>query len=209
MYKVIAFDLDGTLVDSLYDIANCMNEVLKNNDLPTHEYDAYKYFIGEGAYRLVEQACNNHVNKDDFFKQYQELALSDCTKEAKEFPNVSNTLHKLKENYKLALITNKPLEQGEKVINEFFPNIFDFVLGQVENREKKPNRAPMDELLSHYNIKENDVLYIGDSHIDFQFAQNCNVDVLILTYGYSKLGFMDELDNEYKIDNFEEILNKI
>ncbi len=208
MYKVIAFDLDGTLIDSVHDIANSMNAVLKDNNLPLHSVEKYKSFIGEGAYQLVQKALNYTGDIDSYFEQYKKYALINCVN-AKEFNNVSDTLLKLKDNYKLAVITNKPIDQATKAIEHYFPNIFDYVLGQKEDVAKKPNKEPMDILLNHFNISNKEVLYVGDSHIDFEFASNCNTDVLILTYGYSKEGFMDTLDSKYKINEFKELLLKL
>ncbi|MFI3252255.1 MAG: HAD-IA family hydrolase [bacterium] len=208
MYKVISFDLDGTLVDSLQDIATCMNEVLIKNNMPTHSYEDYIGFIGEGAYRLVQKATNLK-DVDLYFNQYQELAIVKCTEKAKEFPNVTSTLLKLKENYKIALITNKPIDQGKKIVDLFFPNIFDYVCGQEEGVAKKPDVEPMDKLLKYFNVSKEEVLYVGDSHIDYQFAKNCDVDVLILSYGYSSKEFKLSIENECLIDNFEEILKNL
>ncbi len=209
MYKIIAFDLDGTLVETLYDIANAMNEVLRENNLPTHSYDAYKKFIGNGALELVKRAVGSTENIEVYFEQYKKYALEKCTDEAKEYDYVTDTLLKLKETHKLAVITNKPIDQASKVIDKYFHNIFEFILGQEENREKKPNSAPMKLLFDHFNVTNKDVLYVGDSHVDYEFACNSNTDCLILPYGYSRDGFMEELDNKYKIKNFKEILNKI
>ncbi len=208
MYKVIAFDLDGTLVDTLYDIANSMNAVLIDNNLSTHSYEEYKKFIGEGAYQLVQKATGK-LDVDNYFLQYKEYALSKCVESVKEFDDVTSTLLKLKEEYKLAVITNKPIEQATKVIDKCFPNIFDFILGDDNKRNKKPNIDSMELLFSYFNVNNKEVLYIGDSHVDYEFALNCNTNVLILTYGYSKKEFIDSIDDSNKINKFKEILNKI
>lgn len=209
MYKVIAFDLDGTLVDSIHDIAHCMNKVLEENDLPTHPLESYHNFIGEGALVLAEKASNNHTNSQFFFEQYSKYADVLCTEYSVLFDNVIEVLNTLKKYYKLAVITNKPIVQAKKVIEHFFNDMFDFVFAQEEGKDKKPNVAPMTLLLDEFSLESKDVLYVGDSHVDFEFASNSNTDVLILTYGYHKEGFLETLNNKYKIDKFEEILKKI
>lgn len=209
MYKVIAFDLDGTLVDSIHDIAHCMNKVLEENNLPTHPLESYHNFIGEGALVLAKKASNNNENSQFLFEQYSKYADELCTEYSVLFDNVIDVLNTLKKDYKLAIITNKPIVQANKVINHFFGNMFDFVLGQEEGKDKKPSVTPMNLLLNEFNLESKDVLYVGDSHVDFEFACNCNTDVLILTYGYHRTGFLECLDNKYKIDEFNEILNKL
>lgn len=210
MYKVICFDLDGTLIDSIQDIANSMNLVLKEDGLKVYETKDYKEFIGNGANELVRLALNNDgYDLDYFVNKYKNVYSVKCLEETKEFPYVTNTLMNLKTKYKLALITNKPDVDAQKVVNHFFPNVFDFILGQKSNIEKKPNKEGMDLMMEYFDVDCSECLYVGDSEVDYNFAINSNTDVLILTYGYAKAGFLKTLKDKYKIDSFKEILNKI
>lgn len=210
MYKVICFDLDGTLIDSIQDIANSMNAILKENNLPVHNTMDYVKFIGGGAKELVASALNNDsYDINYYFNKYNNLYSLKCLEETKEFPNVTKTLLNLKTMYKLALITNKPNDDAIKIVNHFFPNIFDYVVGQKDSVNKKPDKESMDIMLNHFEIESNECLYVGDSEVDYNFAINSNADILLLTYGYAKTGFLVSVKDKYKIDNFEDILKKL
>ncbi len=210
MYKVICFDLDGTLIDSITDIANSMNLVLKEDGLKTYDIKDYREFIGNGAKELVKLALNNEsYDLNYYLNKYKNTYSVKCLEETKEYPGVTNTLVNLKSLYKLALITNKPDNDAVKIVNHFFPNIFDFVLGQKETINKKPDSEAMNIMLNHFNIESNECLYVGDSEVDYNFAINSNTDILLLTYGYAKAGYLKTVKDKYKIDNFTDILTKI
>ncbi len=212
MYKVICFDLDGTLIESVGDIANAMNKVLTNNNSNTHSVDAYKTFIGDGAEMLVKRALGNNYNENTFdsiVKEYKEVYNNDCLNLTFVYDDVIATLNKLKVKYKLAVISNKPYVDTVKVVNHYFPNTFDYIYGKKDDVEKKPHQESMLLMMNHYNVSNNECLYIGDSHVDYAFASNSNVKCLILPYGYPKEGFLESITNEEKLCCFKDILNKI
>ncbi len=187
-----------------------MNLFLKEDGLKTYDIKDYREFIGNGAKELVKLALNNEsYDLNYYLNKYKNTYSVKCLEETKEYPGVTNTLVNLKSLYKLALITNKPDNDAVKIVNHFFPNIFDFVLGQKETINKKPDSEAMNIMLNHFNIESNECLYVGDSEVDYNFAINSNTDILLLTYGYAKAGYLKTVKDKYKIDNFTDILTKI
>ncbi len=212
MYKVICFDLDGTLIESINDIANSMNKVLVSNGIKPHETMEYKKFIGDGAELLVKRALGENYNEDTFIQMvedYKRVYNENCLDQTFIYNNVIQTLTELKKKYKIAVISNKPYVDTVKVVNYYFGDLFDYVYGKKDNVEKKPHRESMDLLLDKFNISNKECLYVGDSHVDHKFALNSNVDYLLLEYGYCKDGYLEGLDAKYRISEFNKLLKLV
>ncbi len=208
MYKLICFDLDGTLLNSISDIALSMNKVLLNYNLPTYEVIEYKKFIGNGSKKLVQRAALDNYT-DEMLEQYSNIYNNNATVTSEEYEDVTKTLLNLKTKYKLAVITNKPHDLANEVVSHYFNNIFDYVLGQQDNIAAKPNVDMMDIVLKEFNETSNNTLYIGDSEVDYNFALNSNVDRYIVTHGYGGETFLNNLEEKIKINKISDILNKL
>jgi len=184
------FDLDGTLIDSLTDIALCSNIVLKEFNLPTHEIATYKYFVGGGAEVLV----NNAVPKDsteelnrkvlERFKEVYDQELHDNTK---PYDGIYDLLDLLHENeIKVAVLSNKPHEFTIKYVDEFFPkysNILE-VHGSKEHVPKKPHPSAAIEIANALNLACENIYFVGDSDVDMQTAKNSNMKAVGVSWGF-------------------------
>lgn len=188
-FKGIIFDLDGTLVNSLEDISDAMNKVLQGLNFPTHTYDTYQYFIGSGLRNLVSKALPATNNSDDqieicfecMINEYREM----CTIKTKPYDGIVELLENLNsQNIKLAVFSNKADELTKKIASEIFPNHFDQAVGLSTEALKKPNPFEALEIGKKWNLKPEEILFVGDSDIDMQTAVNANMFPVGVTWGY-------------------------
>ena len=188
-YKGIIFDLDGTLVNSLEDISDAMNTVLTGLKYPTHTYDTYQYFIGSGLRNLVSKALpasnNSEVDIENCFNcmvtEYRDV----CTIKTKPYAGILELLDNLKsQNIKLAVFSNKADELTKKIASEIFPDYFDTAVGLSTEELKKPNPFEAISISKKWNLKPEEILFVGDSDIDMQTAVNANMFPVGVSWGY-------------------------
>ncbi|MFC0781118.1 HAD family hydrolase [Flavobacterium sp. HJSW_4] len=188
-FKGIIFDLDGTLVNSLEDISDAMNKVLQGLNFPTHTYDTYQYFIGSGLRNLVSKALPATNNSDEqieicfecMINEYREI----CTLKTKPYDGIVELLENLtSQSIKMAVFSNKADELTKKIASEIFPNHFDQAIGLSTEALKKPNPFEALEIGKKWNLKPEEILFVGDSDIDMQTAVNANMFPVGVTWGY-------------------------
>ncbi|QGK75887.1 HAD family hydrolase [Flavobacterium sp. SLB02] len=188
-FKGIIFDLDGTLVNSLEDISDAMNTVLTNLNYPTHTYDTYQYFIGSGLRNLVSKALPATNNSDEqieicfecMINEYREI----CTLKTKPYDGIVELLKNLtSQNIKMAVFSNKADELTKKIASEIFPNHFDMAVGLSTEELKKPNPFEALEISKKWNLTTEEILFVGDSDIDMQTANNANMFAVGVSWGY-------------------------
>ncbi|MBF4487985.1 HAD family hydrolase [Flavobacterium sp. CSZ] len=188
-FKGIIFDLDGTLVNSLEDISDAMNTVLTNLNYPTHTYDTYQYFIGSGLRNLVSKALPVTNNSDEqieicfecMINEYREI----CTLKTKPYDGIVELLKNLtSQNIKMAVFSNKADELTKKIASEIFPNHFDMAVGLSTEELKKPNPFEALEISKKWNLTTEEILFVGDSDIDMQTANNANMFAVGVSWGY-------------------------
>ncbi len=187
--KAVIFDLDGTLVNSIYDIADSMNIVLENNNFPTHSYKTYESFIGSGIRNLVSKslpiAHANDKQIDSCFNLMIEVYGSRCTEKTKPYNGIIELLDSLVlRNLKLSVLSNKADEFTKKVTTKLFPNYFDPIIGFTTEALKKPNPVVLLQLCENLGLKPEEVLYVGDSGIDMQTANNAGIGAVGVVWGY-------------------------
>jgi phosphoglycolate phosphatase len=188
-FKGIIFDLDGTLVNSLHDISDAMNKVLTALNYPTHTYDTYQYFIGSGLRNLVSKALPATNNSDDEIESCFECMVDEynkiCTLKTKPYDGIVELLEKLtSQNIKMAVFSNKADELTKKIASEIFPKQFDTAIGLSTEELKKPNPFEALEIGKKWNLKPEEILFVGDSDIDMQTAVNANMFPVGVTWGY-------------------------
>lgn len=184
------FDLDGTLLNTLEDLAASTNAILEARGYNEHPLESYKRFVGNGAYKLVERALPTkeavaelvEAMKDEFLIYY-DAHLMDY---AKPYEGIVELLHELKHaDITMAIATNKPHIQAVKLAKAYFGSI-DWleIAGNQEGLPHKPNPYTVNQIIAKAGVKQEEVLYIGDSDVDMQTAQNAGVCGIGVSWGF-------------------------
>lgn len=211
MKSLIIFDLDGTLLDTVADLAASTNYALSQFNFPTHEISAYKLFIGNGINNLFERALpkgeKTAENIWEIRKYFLEYYGAHSTELTVPFPGISELLQKLQsEGFKLAVASNKYQQGTETLIQRFFPEIeFMAVFGQREGIPVKPDPTIVYDIISIAKVPASEVLYIGDSGVDMQTANNSGVDAVGVTWGFRPKAELEAFRPKYMIDKAEDI----
>ncbi|WP_396601469.1 HAD family hydrolase [Algibacter sp. R77976] len=188
-YKAVIFDLDGTLVNSIEDIADAMNSVLNSYDYPTHNYEAYLDFIGSGIKSLVSralpQASRDEQQIKRSFAAMMDIYSSNCTNKTKPYDGIIELLDNLKSlKLNLCVLSNKEDAFAKEVVLTLLPNYFKSVDGLTIEAHKKPNPIKAIEISKNLGIKPEDIIYVGDTDIDMQTANNANMLAVGVSWGF-------------------------
>lgn len=187
--KAIIFDLDGTLIDSLIDIALCANIVLKEFNLPTHDIDAYRNFLGGGASFLMKNCMPKNSSEEllkkvlDRFKVVYDDELHTNTK---PYEGIYDLIKELKQKgIKIGVLSNKPHYFTCKYVEEFFGEFnLDEVHGQKEEVAKKPDPKAAIDIANSFNISCENIFFVGDSDVDMNTAKNANMIPIGVQWGF-------------------------
>lgn len=188
-FKAVIFDLDGTLVNSLIDIADSMNKVLENRNLPTHSYEVINSFIGSGLRNLVTKAIPETIKTEENIEScFQEMIAeyrNNCTNKTSIYDGIIDLLSELKSrNIKLAVLSNKADEFTKKISHDLFPNYFEIANGLKDEATKKPHPTGALEISNDLGFSPEEILYVGDSGIDMQTAKNANMYAVGVLWGF-------------------------
>lgn len=187
MMTTAIFDLDGTIADTIEDLADAVNYGLRKLNCPEHDINSYKQFVGNGAMKLCIRALPDD-KKDmaeklhDLFREYYDIHYLDKTR---LYDGISDVIRTLSDNgVILAVATNKPQDAARKIVAKLLPDVkFVKVLGGCDERPKKPDSAIINEILSGLP-EDNTVYMIGDSNVDIQTAKNCGLISIGCTWGF-------------------------
>lgn len=210
MIKLIIFDLDGTLLDTLTDITNSVNYTLKKFNKKPRKEEEIKYFLGQGPRYLLENSFGEIKNYDEVYKVYDTHYKIHQNDNTKPYPGVRETLEELKKtNIMLAVCSNKQDEITKSLIEELFPKTFSFVIGTSEKFMRKPSSDMPNHIMTSLGVSNDETLYIGDTETDMKTAMNSKIRAIAVTYGFRSKEEL-EIYKPYKIiSNMQELLEII
>ena len=189
-HKLVIFDLDGTLLDTLDDLSAAVNHAMQQRGFLQHTRDEYMKMVGHGARNLMRQALPDG-HKDDkmveaTYNDFRAYYTDHIDVHTKPFPGTQDLLAKLHQNsVQLAVASNKFQEGTELLIKEFFPEIpFVAVLGNRPNFPLKPDPEIVGEILRKSSVKREEAVMIGDSDTDMQTAANGGIEGIAVSWGY-------------------------
>ncbi len=186
--KTIIFDLDGTLIDSLEDIAVCMNQVLKELELPTHEMQDYKYFVGGGISVLVDNALKGYSQeiKEEVTEKFKVVYDQKLHLKTKPYDGIYELLDELKRlDFNIGILSNKPHEFTIAYATNLFSKYnLEEVHGQKKEIPKKPDPIAAINIAKKFNVPCEEVYFVGDTMVDMQTAVNAKMIGIGVLWGF-------------------------
>lgn len=187
-YKAILFDLDGTLLDTIEDIGESMNQALAEAGYPTHSMEAYKYFVGDGVATLAQRAVPKALGQAELaavLARMKEIYGQRWDLKTRPYPLVVETLAALSAKpIALAVLSNKPDDTTRQVVERYFPGRFRLVRGQMEGVAKKPDPAGALSIAGQLGIAPGEFLYLGDTDVDMRTALGAGMVPLGALWGF-------------------------
>lgn len=214
MKKLVIFDLDGTLLDTIKDIQSCINVVLANNGYKTLNEKEVLKCVGYGAKKLVYLAANgpDDATFEKLFGEYVPLQEKSDNSLTCLYDGLDNVLKTLKQKgYKLAIVSNKPDSVTQIVVDQKLSQYgFDFVTGnRPELFNPKPDKSCVEYCLNTLGISKEDAVFIGDSEVDVQTFIAAEVDGIGVTWGFRPKQTLLEAGCKRFANNGEELLKEI
>lgn len=212
-YDLIIFDMDGTILNTLEDLKNSLNYVLQQAGYQTRTLEEVRTFVGNGIRKTIERARPSDIEEekvDELFSLFMDYYAIHNTDNTKPYNGVIELLKELKHlGYKTAVVSNKQDSAVKSLCKKFFTGLFDVEIGEKENIAKKPEPDEVNEVLKILNIDRTKSIYIGDSEVDIQTAQNSKMKSIIVDWGFRDRKFLYEHGAEVIVSNPSEILDII
>ena len=213
--RLAIFDLDGTLLNTIADLATATNQALDACGFPTHPIEAYPFFVGNGINKLFERALPAEARTEEnvlriraHFLPYYDEHNADLSR---PYPGIPQLLENLQAaGIQVAVASNKYHRATEKLIRHYFPTIrFAAILGQREGVPIKPHPQIVEDILALVPVCKEEVIYIGDSGVDMQTAHNAGVESIGVTWGFRPREELLQNSPTHLADTAKEIENII
>lgn len=213
MKKLVIFDLDGTLLNTITDLGKACNFALEKMGFATHPIQAYAYMVGNGVRNLMKKAQQDADEEtiDRLLEYFMEYYNAHCVDTTKPYPGITELLDNLaKRNVAVAVASNKYHEATEKIIHECFPNVnFVAVEGHKEGRHKKPDPSIIFSILEKYPVGKKDVIYVGDSGVDIECARRACIESIGVSWGFRTVGELNRANADHIVTHPGQILDRL
>ena len=215
MIKLAIFDLDGTLLDTIGDLAASCDAVMQKNGLPQHTTDEYRQMVGRGILRLVEAAIPEHLRSPEYVEKVRQdfvaYYLEHIDLHTRPYDGIPELIDSLiKRGVKIAVASNKFQSGTERLVRSFFPKVeFVAVLGQRAGVPLKPDPQIDLEIIAAAGVEPSETLHIGDSGVDVQTAHAAGVQAVGVTWGFRSREELTESGADVIVDNPEQIFDLI
>ena len=207
MIKTVIFDLDGTLLNTLLDLKESTNYALRQFGYPERTLEEIRYFVGNGVRKLIERAvpegCTNVDECLDVFKKHYEKNMYNNTVSYNYIETMLKTLKS--EGIKLGVVSNKFDLAVKELCKKYYDGLVDIAIGQGGDVLPKPSPFGVYKAMKELGADKASTIYVGDSEVDVQTAQNANIPCIGVTWGFRGRAYLDGAD--YIIDDPCEIIN--
>lgn len=194
--RAIIFDLDGTLLYSLEDLTDSVNYIMAKYNFKQYSIEEVREAIGNGVRLLMERITPDDISEETFeqcladFKEYYSQNMYNKTK---PYDGVMDMLTQLRaDGYKIAVLSNKFDTAVKELCDKYFGELVDLAVGQKEGVGEKPDPAGVFEIAKELSVPVEECIFVGDSEVDIQTANNAGIDCISVTWGYKDIDFLYE-----------------
>lgn len=195
-YKAVIWDLDGTLLDTLQDLAGATNYALGVHGMPERTLDEIRQFVGNGVGKLIRRAVPEGTDDECFdrvFTTFKEYYVEHCQEKTKLYDGVKDTLLYLRQNgIKQAIVSNKLQSGVTELWNIWFRDVIDVAIGETPDVMRKPAPDMVLEAMTQLGVEKDEALYVGDSEVDIMTARNTGVECVSVEWGFRTREFLME-----------------
>ena len=210
-FETYIFDLDGTLLSTLNDLAASTNYALRWAGLPERSVEEIRMFVGNGVKLLMERAIPDGINNPKFeetYAKFREHYMEHNLDTTRPYDGIPELLRELKgRGKKLAIVSNKFYAATQELAKHFFPDTIEIAIGERDNIRKKPAPDTVLEALKQLNASKAGAVYIGDSDVDIMTAKNCELPCISVLWGFRDKEFLIKHGGNIFVDKPSEILS--
>ena len=209
-YDTVIFDLDGTLLNTLEDLADAVNFVMRSNEYPERTIEEVRCFVGNGIRRLMELAVPEGVSEETFenvFEQFKSYYTDHCQIKTRAYDGIMELLEKLyTAGVSMAIVSNKNHAAVCELNEIYFKKYIEVAIGQKDGIRKKPAPDTVLQALKELGKEKESAIYVGDSEVDFLTAQNTGMDCVLVTWGFRTTEELGVYEPTAFIDKPEQLL---
>ena len=212
-YELIIFDLDGTILDTLNDLADSVNFALAKNGLPERTVAEIRCFVGNGIRLLIERSVPSDTDvtlTDLVFNDFRQHYKDNCCNKTKAYDGIIALLDKLNgTDVACAVVSNKADFAVKEIVNRYFNGCFAYYAGEKEGIPRKPAPDSVFEAIKYFGADKNRVLYVGDSEVDIQTAKNAEIQCVCVSWGFRDYEVLKENGADVIISDVAELENYV
>lgn len=223
MIKAVVFDMDGTILNTLEDLKDSVNAIMKQYDFPEHTLGEIRSYVGNGSHKLIERSVPAGTDADTIERvhdAYVPYYQAHCAIKTRPYDGIVELLQRLRAaGIRTAVVSNKGDGAVKDLCKLHFPGLFDVAVGAREGLAVKPARDLVDialkelDVCSEQNpsgsIRRDEVIYVGDSEVDYQTAQNSELQCINVLWGFRDKDFLESKGAKVFAETAEELEQKI
>ncbi|MCK9171258.1 MAG: HAD-IIIA family hydrolase [Treponema sp.] len=195
-YSAAIFDMDGTILNTLDDLADAANYALSANGMPVRTTDEVRLFVGNGVRKLIERAVPSGTDVSGIAKVYADFSsyyAAHCADRTMPYEGMHELLAVIRSaGIKTAVVSNKDDYAVQTLARVYFPALFDAVAGVHEGIKRKPAPDTVFEVMKRLNVTKEQCIYIGDSEVDIETSQNAGIPCISVSWGFKGRDFLEE-----------------
>ena len=211
--NTVIFDLDGTLLNTLEDLANSVNFALKENQYPQRTLKEIRSFLGNGIENLMRHSAPQGIDESAFqtvFQSFRQHYMEHCLDLTQPYEGILPLLKTLKDNHiKMAIVSNKLHPAVQELNQRFFSDYIRSAVGESKTVRRKPNPDAVIAALEELGSRKEEAIYVGDSEVDWTTAKNAGMRCVCVTWGFRDRPDLEKLKPDYLIDEPKDILEII